>query len=48
MQPLLDAVFYHNRTPGLIITALVCVFFIVWAVVVAVINFGPGAKKTED
>ena len=47
-MPLLDAVFYHNRTPGLIVTALVCLFFIAWAVTVAVINFGPGAKKHDD
>jgi hypothetical protein len=45
---LLDTTFYHNRTPGLIITALVCLFFIGWALLVAWINFGPGAKRPQD
>lgn len=48
MQLLLDAVFYHNRTPGFIVTGLVCFLFFAWALVVAWINFGPGATKRED
>ena len=45
---LLDNGFYPNRTPGLIVTALVCLSFLVWALVVAYINFGPGRHRPED
>ena len=37
--------FYPNPVPGFIVVALTCGAMIVWAVIVAIRNFGPGSRR---